>query len=157
MTETHNINPNEKEPLMNEEIQTTEELATDDLMTPEEMAMLKKLQEKRKAQMKQMSSHKENLFQTLTSEFGQVMAKVKKDISTISTKNPLDDGNVYAITFGVESDDDEDSPIDSEAVAKELIEKHLSTIEPIMGISNSLKVSGTYEGQKLYWQIRKRA
>ena len=125
-----------------------------DLMTPEEMVMLKKLTEKRKSQQKAMSGIKDNLFQTLTGAFGAAFSKVKKDVVTVSTKEKMPDGNIYSITFGVEADDKDG--VDTNALAISVIEGHLDVIEPIMGISNSLKVDGTYEGKKLFWQIRKR-
>jgi len=124
------------------------------LMTPEELALLKQLQDKRKAQMKQMGSIKENLFKSLTESFGMAISKAKKDLVTVSTK-VLDDGNIYAITFGAESEEDVD--INTEVLAEEIISQHLSDVEPIMGIASSMKVSGTYEGKKLFWQIRKRS
>ena len=124
-----------------------------ELMTPEEMALLKKLQEKRKAQQKAMGGVKDDLFQTLTKGFGKDVYKAKKDVVTISTKDPYTDGNIYAITFGVE---EEDSDVDQKALVASILEGSMNTIDAIMGISNSIKVSGTYEGKKLFWQIRKR-
>lgn len=127
------------------------------LMTPEEMALLKKLQEKRKAQQKALGGVKEKLFEELTENFGSAMSKVKKDVVTISIKEPAPDGNIYAITFGVENEDeDQDQEIDTNQLATKIIEQNMSIIEPLMGISQSIKVSGTYKGKKLFWQIRKR-
>ena len=126
-----------------------------DLMTPEEMAMLKTLQAKRKAQQASMGGHKDALFAALTDAFGPTIAKVKKDVVTISTGDPLEDGNIYAITFG--SDEETEQEVDTKELATTLISNHLAAIEPIMGISSSMKVTGTYEGKKLYWQIRKRS
>ena len=139
---------------MNEVAETpvTEE---SDLLTPEELAMLKKLTAKRKAQQAGMSKHKDNLFESLTTAFGPTIAKVKKDVVTISTGDPLEDGNVYAITFG--SDEETEQEVDTKELATTIIGNHLAAIEPIMGISSSMKVTGTYEGKKLYWQIRKRS
>jgi len=134
-----------------------EKVQTSNLMTPEEMALLKKLQEKRKAQQKAMGGIKDNLFETLTSTFGAAMSKVKKDVVTVSLKEAYADGNIYAITFGVEDDESGEQDVDTGALALSIIDGHIDTIEPIMGISNSVKVTGTYEGKKLFWQIRKRS
>lgn len=129
-----------------------------DLMTPEELALLKRLQEKRKAQQKQLGSIKETLFTDLTSLFGAAMSKAKKDVVTVSLKSdkPYSDGNIYAVTFGVD-DESETEEIDTHALALSIIEKTIDKVEPLMGISNSLKVTGTFEGKKLFWQIRKRS
>jgi hypothetical protein len=126
-----------------------------ELMSPEEMAMLKKLQAKSKAMKAAMGGIKTDLFQVLTQTFGATISKVKKDVVTISTGEPMADENIYAITFGVETTEDGD--VDTKALAVQIIENHLSEIEPIMGIGNSLKIAGTFEGKKLFWQIRKRS
>ena len=137
---------------MNDELQTD---LSADLMTPEEMAMFKKLKAKSQAMQKAMGGIKENLFQTLTKAYGSTLAKVKKDVVTISTGVAMPDGNIYAITFGVEGE--EEGEVDTKALATKLIEDNLQEIEPIMGISNSLKITGTFEGKKLFWQVRKRS
>ena len=141
---------------MNEEaleIQDQGQVEEDMLMTPEEMALLKKLQAKRKQQQKAMSGVKETLFQDLTMGFGEPMSMIKKDITTISTKEEYADGNVYSITFG--SDEEVESSIDPKELAASILDEHLSKIEAIMGISNSIKLPGTFEGKKVFWQIRK--
>ena len=122
-------------------------------MTPEELALYKKLTEKRKAQQKAMAGVKDQLFNLLTESYGATFARAKKDVTTLSLKDPFDDGNKYSVTFG--SDEDIAADIDPNQVVTEIIENNLSTIEPIMGISNSLKVSGTYQDKKLFWQIRR--
>lgn len=139
---------------MNDELATNEDFELDELMTPEEMALYKKLHEKKKAQQKAMNGVKDKLFNTLTGEFGGIISKVKKDVVTVSLKDPYEDGNIYAITFG--SEEETEQEIDTQALAKAIIDQNLDAIEPIMGISNSMKVSGSFEGKKLFWQIRKR-
>jgi hypothetical protein len=136
---------------------SVEEIDEDGLMTPEELALLKKLNAKRKKQKEQLSGAKENLFQSLTEEFAAIISKAKKDAVTVSSKEACSDGNSYAVTFGVVPDNEEESDIDADALVKAIVEQNLSTIEPIMGISNSMKVTGEYEGRKLFWQIRKKA
>ena len=133
----------------------TEEMETPELMSPEEMAMLKKLQAKAKSMKAAMGGIKTDLFQVLTTTFGATISKVKKDVVTISTGEALADGNIYALTFGVEGQEDGD--VNTKELATKIIEDHLSEIEPIMGIGNSLKIAGTFEGKKLFWQIRKRS
>jgi len=140
---------------MTEEITKVEDLS--ELMTPEEMAMFKKLQAKRKAMQKASGSLKEQLFKSLTENYAPTIVKAKKDVVTISLDKPFSDGNTYAISFGVEEDEDNTEEVDSSALALKLIEENIGNIEPLMGISNSLKLSGQYEGKKLFWQIRKRA
>ena len=134
------------------EVQTVETEASE-FMTPDELELLKKLQAKRKAQVSQMGAVKETLFQNLTKTFGSIISKCKKDLVTVSSP-VMEDGNIYAVTFGIE--DETKSEVNTEELAKSIIEAHLATIEPIMGIGSSTKISGTYEGKKLFWQIRKR-
>lgn len=130
--------------------------AADDteLMTPEEMALFKKLQEKRKKQKSLLKGTKEELFNSLTENFGSAMAKAKKDVSSISMKEKAEDGNLYAISFGVE--DDETEEIDTEALAQRIINENMHLIDQLMGLSNSAKLTGEYNGKKLFWQIRKK-
>ena len=135
------------------DLQTATDFDSSDLMTPEELAMLKKLQEKRKAQQKQMGSIKDSLFISLTENFGPLMSKIKKDVVTVNTKIPFADGNRYAITFGMDVEETEE--LDTAALAVKIMEASLDKVEPIMGISNSLKLTGEYEGKKLFWQVRK--
>jgi len=138
-----------------EEINAVSEMEeTSDLMTPEEMAMLKKLQAKRKSQQKAMGATKQTLFEELTTLFGDQIKSIKKEVRTISTKVPRPDGNIYAISFG--SDEDTDADVDTVTLANDILDHNPDVVASIMGISNSIKVSGSYEGQKLFWQIRKR-
>lgn len=143
--------------IMNEMETTEAESMNDfaDLMTPEELAQLKELQAKRKEMQKAMSGVKESFFKTLTETYGSVLAKVKKDVVTISTKEAHSDGNIWAITFGVEEDTKE-GDIDTKELTTTIIDAHLANIERLMGISNSLKVQGEVEGKKVYFQFRKR-
>ena len=138
---------------MTDEVTTTTD---NDLMTPEELALLKKLQAKRKAQQAKMGETKETFFTTLTEKFAAIMGKCRKDVITVGmdAKKPFSDGNIYAVTFGI--DDEKPEEIDTHSLAERIVTENIETIEPLMGISNSLKVSGTYEGKKLFWQIRKR-
>lgn len=139
---------------MTENMEVAEQEQDDSvLMTPDELALLKKLQEKRKAMSKAMSGEKEKLFESLTKNFAGIISKAKKDIVTVSTKDGYEDGQDYSITFGVDEDKEE---IDGDKVARQILDDNLSVIESLIGISNSLKVQGTYEGQKLFWQVRKR-
>lgn len=144
---------------MTEEMATTEQTMDSgaELMTPEELALLKKLQAKRKQQQKALSGAKESLFDNLTEQFIEQMKKQKKDLITISTgKEPYSDGNLYAITFGTDTSEDGDEQTDSKELAVSILDSHINTIDMLMGISNSIKVTGDFQGQKAYWQIRKR-
>lgn len=148
--------PNERtKPMDENQVTETSQEEMADLMTPEEIALFKKLQAKKKAMQQAMSGHKEKLFKNLTEDFGATISKAKKDVVTISTGEPLEDGNIYAITFG--SDEQEDADLDSKALAESIIQKFLATIEPIMGTGNSVKVTGTYQDKKLFWQVRRRS
>ena len=141
---------------MTDEVTTTQD---NDLMTPEELALLKKLQAKRKAQQAKMGETKETFFTTLTEKFAAIMGKCRKDVITVGmdSKKPFSDGNIYAVTFGIDDEKPEgQEEIDTHSLAERIVSENIETIEPLMGISNSLKVSGTYEGKKLFWQIRKR-
>lgn len=147
----------EVEEITETEVEDTEsdDLGLDStLMTPEEMAQYKALQQKMKDMKKAVGPAKDKLFTDLTEAFGALIYKAKKDIVTISTGEPYEDGNIYAITMGV---DEEKEEINTKELAVQIIENKLSTIESLMGISNSLTVKGEYDGKKLYWQIRKRA
>jgi hypothetical protein len=124
------------------------------LMTPEEMAKLKALQEKSKAMKKALGGVKDDLFQSLTEKFAPTITKVKKDQVTVSTGEALEDGNIYAISFG--SEEEVDQEVDTKKLAETIIGENLATIEQIMGISNSMKITGTFEGKSYFWQVRKR-
>lgn len=128
---------------------------TSELMTPEELALFKKLQAKRKAQQKMLGTVKDELFQNLTQTFGQLVSRAKTDVSTVSTKEPYTDGNIYAVSFGV--DEDKADEVDHDKVTRDLLDKFLPVIESIMGVSNSMKITGTFSGKKLFWQVRKRS
>lgn len=130
------------------------EVEDNELMTPEEMALWKKLQEKRKKQKNLLKGTKDELFNSLTENFGSAMAKCKKDVSTISMKEKAEDGNLYAISFGVEEEESEE--IDTEALAQRIINENMHLIDQLMGMSSSAKLSGEYNDKKLFWQIRKK-
>jgi hypothetical protein len=153
---------------MNEmaETEATESNGLDNLMSPEELALFKKLQAKNKAMKKAMGGHKENLFNLLTENYLGQITQAQKNVVTVSTKEAQPDGFLYAISYGVETEESE-SDLDTNALAVKIITDNLATIEPIMGISNSMKVSGEIdtgnvdsEGkpikEKVFWQIRKR-
>lgn len=127
----------------------------DDLMTPEEMQLLKKLQAKRKSQQKALSGVKDKLFEDLTLGFAETISTIKRDAVTISTKEDYSDGNTYAITFG-SNEEVEGDGIDGKQLSIDILDMHLSTIDAIMGISNSIKIAGVFEGKKVFWQIRKK-
>ncbi|KKQ34589.1 MAG: hypothetical protein US52_C0053G0012 [candidate division WS6 bacterium GW2011_GWA2_37_6] len=142
---------------MTEEVTTTQDDEMSGMMTPEELAMWKKLQAKRKAMTKQMGSIKEVLFKALTQNFASSIVRAKKDIVTISTKEKYVDGNAYSISFGVEQEESENSDeLDTNELAVRILDENIGNLEPIMGIANNVKLSGTYEGKKLFWIIRKK-
>ena len=124
-------------------------------MTPEKIAELKKLQAEYKEYREGLKENKTELFGEILEMFGDRFESLKKDLTTISTGEPFTDGNVWAITFGVEAGS-EDEAKDSKEVAKELLEAHLDAIEHIIGIGSSGKITGKYKGQNCYLQFRKR-
>ncbi len=130
-------------------------METSDLMTPEELALFKKLKEKAKKQKELQKEVRENTFENLTNDFASIIMQAKKELVSISPKDALDDGMKYTITFGEDTSDDDES-IDTNQIALDLLEKYLPKIEAIMGISNSVKLTGTYQGKSLFWQVRRR-
>jgi len=124
-----------------------------DLMSPEEMAQYKALQQKMKAQKAAVGPAKSKLFNTLTEKFAGLILQAKKDIVTISTGEAYLDGNIYTVTFGV---DEEKEVIDTKKLTLDIIDANQAPIESLMGIADSLKVNGEFNGKKLFWQIRKR-
>jgi len=125
-----------------------------DLMTPEEFEQFKALEAKIKKQKKMAGQMKGKVFEDLTAKFGSTMSSLVKQQITISTKDAYSDGQIYSITFGVEQDEQPD--IDTKELTTNIIDEFLSKVEPIMGVAKSLNLTGTYEGDKLFWQIRKR-
>ena len=126
-----------------------------EMMSVDELELLKKLQKKQKAQKAASGKIRENLFNKLTEAYADAITMAKKNLVTISTKTPLEDGNVYTITLGEKEKDDQED-VNTSNLAKEIVGQNLPVIESLMGIAFSMQVNGTYEGKELYWQIRKR-
>ena len=124
-------------------------------MTAEELQQLKDLTAKFKEGKKEAGALKDTLFEKVIGTFGAKIASVKKDIVTITTKEAYSDGNVWAITVGIENDDAEEA--NTSELAVEVMEDVIADVEAVLGLGSSVKVAGTYEGQKMSVQFRKRA
>ena len=122
-------------------------------MTAEEFQQLKELKEKLKAHKDGLVENKASLFQDIMAEFGSEIASCGKSIITISTKKPLNDGNVWAVSLGLSEEGDKG---DSEKTAKSIMGKFRDRIEEVIAMSDSGKVDGTYEGNKAFLQFRRR-
>lgn len=130
-----------------------EDFSFDDLMSPEEMATLKALKEKAKNMKAGLEKGKGVMFEKLVVNFAERISQASKDVVTVSTKEPYTDGNLYSITFGAE---EKKEAIDTNALAKEILDEYLTNIEQFMGLSDSVRFNGQYQGEKVYFQIRKR-
>ena len=139
-----------------QDVATTNEASFDEsaMVSPEEFELFKQLQAKIKKQKEMAGQLKGKLFEELTNDFGSAFFNLVKEQVTISTKEAYSDGNIYAITFGVDKEEGEE--VDTKELTTRVIDEYLSKLEPMMGTAKSIKLTGTYEGKELFWQIRKR-